>query len=99
MQDIKINCLRWDMFLKDQPFSKMAPSFPNPGSATAPDPRLYETSIETATMAYVSVLGVRGRDPQDFGGGCRGGIAGVVAYCYMLSCTASMFESGDFEEK
>ena len=41
-----------------------------------------------------------GRDPPDFGqgvaGGSQGGRGRVVKYYYILSCTESMFESGDF---
>jgi len=45
--------------------------------------------------------GVGGRDPPDFGqgrswGGSQGGRGRVVKYYYTLSCTGSMFESGDF---
>jgi len=36
---------------------------------------------------------VGSRDPQILG---RGSQEGVVKYYYILSCTGSMFESGDF---
>jgi len=37
--------------------------------------------------------GLGGRDPHILG---RGGRGRVVKYYYILSCTGSMFESGDF---
>jgi len=39
-----------------------------------------------------SILEGGGRDLPHFGQG----VLGVVKYYYILSCTASMFESGDF---
>jgi len=50
-------------------------------------------------LSGASILGVGVRDPQILG---RGGLGGrgdrgrVVRYYYILSCTGSMFESGDF---
>ena len=50
-----------------------------------------------------SIWWVRGRDPQILGmggrwelQGFRGGRGRVVKYYYILSCTGSMFDSGDF---
>src|SRR6218665_1720782 len=41
--------------------------------------------------------GVGGHDPQILSsGGLQGGCGRVVKYYYILSCTESMFESGDF---
>jgi len=39
---------------------------------------------------------VRGRDPQDFWLVVVGSRGRVAKYYFMLSCTVSMFESGDF---
>src|SRR6218665_2503979 len=40
--------------------------------------------------------GLGSRDPQILRWGVAGGRGGVVKYYYILSCTGSMFESGDF---
>jgi len=42
-----------------------------------------------------SILGVGGRDPQILGRAALGGHGRMVKYS-SLSCTGSMFESGDF---
>ena len=51
--------------------------------------------------SWASILrGLGVATPPDFGqgghGGPRGGRGWVVKYYYILSCTGSMFESGDF---
>ena len=40
--------------------------------------------------------GLGGSQPPDFGQGGRGDRGRVVKYYYILSCTESIFESGDF---
>jgi len=58
-----------------------------------------------ATMQGGQSWGVGGREPPYFGQGGRGVAGGrcvswtrgrVVTYYYILSCTGSIFESGDF---
>jgi len=47
-------------------------------------------------MSGASILGAGGRDPPVFGQEGRGVAHGVVKYYDILSCTGSMFESGEF---
>src|SRR6218665_321732 len=61
-------------------------------------PRTISISYAQLSLSGASILGWESR-PPDFGQEGRGGRRGhgrVMKYYYMLSCTGSMFESGDF---